>query len=100
MGMRALAALLVVVCACGAPRAADPLPFEPASETSAPPPSKRGPFPVGVRTVTFEDTGRKKLDGSPRILVTEIWYPAEQSVRGQPGTSYDIRPVFTAEQQA
>jgi len=94
----ALTAWMLV--ACGAPRAADPLPFEPASPSATPEPSKRGPFPVGVRTVTFEDTGRKKLDGSPRILVTEIWYPAEQSARGGPGTKYDIRPLFTAEQQA
>ncbi len=89
-----------VLVGCSAARDADPLPFEPASPTAAPSPSKRGPFPVGVRTVTFEDTGRRKLDGSPRILVTEIWYPAEQSARGGAGTDYDIRPYFTEEQQA
>lgn len=38
-----------------------------------------GPFPVGVRTVVFEDKSRKKEDGSPRRIVTEIWYPATES---------------------
>lgn len=76
------------------------LPFEPASATAAPEPSKRGPFPVGVRTLTFEDTGRRKMDGTPRILVTEIWYPATQDTKGKPGTVYDIKPVFTEAQQA
>jgi hypothetical protein len=89
--------VLLLLVACGA---SDPLPFAPAAEGVTPEPSKRGPFPVGVRTVTFEDTGRKKLDGSPRILVTEIWYPATQASRGGPGTSYDIRSYFTDEQQA
>src|SRR6266852_5656967 len=42
-----------------------------------------GPAAVGVTTVTFEDTSRPTMangsfPGSPsRILVTEIWYPAE-----------------------
>ncbi len=89
-----------MVCACSGKQASDVLPFEPASATAAPEPSKRGPFPVGVRTITFEDTGRRKMDGTPRILVTEIWYPATQDTKGKPGTVYDIKPVFTEEQQA
>ena len=91
---------LLVASSCGPKPELDVLPFEPASPAAAPEPSKRGPFPVGVRTVTFEDTGRRKPDGSPRLLVTEIWYPATQATRGESGTTYDIKPVFTEEQQA
>lgn len=102
--MRAFAAalgLLVLLSCSGAPPPpADPLPFEPASSTAAPDPTKPGPFPVGVRTVTWEDTGRRKPDGSPRVLVTELWYPAVQATRGQPTVSYDLKSVFTPEQQA
>lgn len=90
-------ALAVLLGACGDP---DPLPFAEASAMAAPKPSERGPYPVGVRTLTFNDTGRPKLDGSPRVLVTEVWYPATQKSRGGPGTRYDIKPLFTAEQQA
>ncbi len=99
---RLLPLSLVFVLACSAPPVApvDPLPFEEASPTAAPDPTKWGPYPVGVRTVTFEDTGRRKPDGTPRQLVTEIWYPAVQSTRGQPTVSYDIFSVFTPEQQA
>lgn len=97
------AAIAVTCAACSPPQMmepVDPLPFEAASPTAAPEPSKFGPFPVGVRTVSFDDTGRRKADGTPRKLVTEIWYPAVQTTRGQPTESYDIFPVFTAEQQA
>ncbi len=99
---RLLPLSLVLVLACGSPTPppVDPLPFPEASPTAAPDPTKFGPYPVGVRTVTFEDTGRRKPDGTPRQLVTEIWYPAVQSSRGQPTVSYDIFSVFTAEQQA
>ena len=99
----ALVALLlspVALSACGGGGAPDTLPFPPASMTVAPEPSKRGPFPVGVRTLRYEDTGRRKLDGTPRLLVTEIWYPATQETRGAPGTAYDVKPLFTEEQQA
>jgi len=92
-----LAALALVGCGAAA---VDPLPFEPASPTAAPDPTKPGPFPVGVRTVTYEDTGRRKADGTPRVLVTEIWYPATQATRGQPGVSYDIKSVLTDAQVA
>lgn len=91
---------MLALAACGSPAPVDPLPFEPASATAAPDPTKPGPFPVGVRTVTYEDTGRRKPDGSPRILVTEIWYPATQDTRGKPGVDYDITTVFTDEQRA
>lgn len=92
-------ALLAFAFACG-PAPVDPLPFAPASATAAPDPTKPGPYPVGVRTVTFEDTGRRKPDGTPRQLITEIWYPAVQATRGQPTVTYDILSYFTPEQQA
>jgi pimeloyl-ACP methyl ester carboxylesterase len=41
-------------------------------------PFVRGPYPVGVRTVTAVDDTR---DG--RALTIEIWYPATQQYRGQ-----------------
>jgi predicted dienelactone hydrolase len=100
---RSLVTLLVLTTACSAPPPPPPedvLPFEEAAVTSAPDPTKFGPYPVGVRTVTYEDTGRRKPDGTPRQLVTEIWYPAVQSTRGQPTVSYDIFAVFTPEQKA
>ena len=92
---------MLVLVACSAPPPPPPvdvLPFDEASPTAAPDPTKFGPYPVGVRTVTFEDTGRRKPDGSPRLLVTEIWYPAVQSTRGQPTVEYDIFQVFTPAQ--
>jgi len=95
---RALPFLCLSVVACSPPAAPDALPFEPAGPTAAPAPSKFGPFAVGVRTVTHEDRRRPKPDGSPRLLVTEIWYPATQATRGQPTVSYDIRERFTEEQ--
>jgi predicted dienelactone hydrolase len=98
---RFTALVLLVVAACGSPPApADPLPFEPAGPDVVLDPTKPGPFPVGVRTVTFEDTGRRKADGTPRQLVTEIWYPAVQSTRGQPTVRYDITEYFTEAQRA
>jgi len=101
--VRTLPCFLVLTFACGTPQPqppVDPLPFEEASPTAAPDPTKMGPYPVGVRTVIYEDTGRRKPDGTPRKLVTEIWYPAVQETRGQPTVVYDILPVFTPEQQA
>lgn len=100
---RSLLTTLVLATACGAPvtpPVEEKLPFEEASVTAAPDPTKFGPYPVGVRTVTYEDTGRRKADGTPRQLVTEIWYPAVQTTRGQPTVDYDIFQVFTPEQQA
>lgn len=101
--MRALLWVVVVPLslACG-PTSKDPLPFAPAEADggAAPSPSKFGPFQVGVRTVTYADSARKKTtDGGVRELITEIWYPAPQSVKGQPGVSYDVKTVFTPEQQ-
>lgn len=78
----------------------DALPFAEASATATPDPAAFGPYPVGVRTVTYEDGARRKPDGSPRLLKTEIWYPAVQSARGQPGVDYQVLEYFTPEQQA
>lgn len=96
------ASLLVVACTPPPQmmEPEDPLPFAQASERDAPDPAKPGPFAVGVRTVVFEDTGRRKPDGSPRLLTTEIWYPAVQRARGEPTVTYDILGQFTAEQRA
>jgi predicted dienelactone hydrolase len=44
----------------------------------APDPLQAGPYPVGVTTVTFFDPARD------RPLRTEIWYPADESVRELP----------------
>ena len=60
----------------------DTLPFEPAGPDHAPSPIEMGPYPVGVRTVTFEDPTRTTggYEG-PRQLVCEIWYPATDEAR-------------------
>jgi predicted dienelactone hydrolase len=89
---------VAVVLACGKPDP-DRLPFDPAGPKAAPEPSQRGPFPVGVRTVTYDDTGRPNPDGGPRVLTTEIWYPAVQSSRGGEGVSYDLMSEFTDDQK-
>ncbi len=84
--------------ACGSP-AKSPLPFEPAGRVSAPDPTVMGPFGVGVRTTTYEDTSRLEPDGGTRKLVTEIWYPTLPGTTGEKAV-YDILTVFTPEQQA
>jgi predicted dienelactone hydrolase len=54
-----------------------------------------GPAAVGVTTITFEDTSRPTMangsaPGSPsRMLVTEIWYPAEASASPAPTETRD-----------
>ena len=102
--MRAFSALLtaaVVFLGCApTPTVEDALPFEEASAEVVPEPSKMGPYPVGVRTVTYVDARRLNDDGTPRTLKTEIWYPAVQSVRGQPGAEYHVDEYLTAEQRA
>ncbi len=103
MLLRALAFTLVLAAvACGPAPQKDPdlLPFPAAGPDAAPDPSKPGPYPVGVRTVIYEDTGRRKPDGGARQIVTEIWYPATQATRGGPGVDYDILSYFPPEQRA
>ncbi len=62
-----LVALAALVTACG--------------DASAPPPpdpAAPGPYPVGVTRVTLHDAARD------RTLLAEVWYPADESVRGLP----------------
>ena len=41
-------------------------------------PSERGPAPVGVKTLEVRDDAR-----AGRTLPVEVWYPADESHRGQ-----------------
>jgi predicted dienelactone hydrolase len=96
-----LAALFALaLAACGPAALPDPLPFAPASASTVPDPAKMGPFQVGVRTIEIFDSGRPKPDGSPRRLLTEVWYPATQDTAGQPTVDYDPREYLTPEQVA
>jgi predicted dienelactone hydrolase len=94
--LRALFAALLLGAACGA---AAPLPFEPAGPSAAPDPSRPGPFAVGVRTLALSDPARPGPDGAPRLLTTEVWYPAAESARGGPGVAYDVTPLLTEDQR-
>lgn len=51
---------------------------ESASPTSVADPLVAGPYPVGVTRIELHD------DARDRTLLTEIWYPAAESVRGEP----------------
>lgn len=46
--------------------------------SSAPDPVAVGPYPVGVTRIVLRDEGRD------RTLLTEVWYPADESARGLP----------------
>jgi predicted dienelactone hydrolase len=59
-----------------------------AGPDSAPDPTKWGPFPVGLRRVVLVDPSQTNYDGTPRTLVTEIWYPTTKEF-------YDSHPKFT-----
>lgn len=61
-----------------------------ASATEAPNPSEYGPFPVGVRTMTFVIPNTFNDDGSPRTLVTEVWYPAVEAARDGQKDAIDL----------
>jgi predicted dienelactone hydrolase len=76
--------LLLAACAPAAEKATpSSLPFAPAGPSDSPEPSKLGPYPVGVRTVTFIDQTRMTPGRTtPRKLVCEVWYPAVESARG------------------
>lgn len=102
LSVSTLSAIMIAVATnCGPSEPAAPQPaFEPAGPEHAPDPSTFGPFPVGVRTLSFEIGDRTDPDGSPRTLVTEIWYPAVEESRGLPGEQYDLRVFFTPEQTA
>ncbi len=79
---------------------ADDLPFPPAGPDAAPDPALMGPYPVGVMTVELRDDSRPTDEGEPRVLVTEIWYPAVEDARDQPGHVYTQLDIFTEEAQA
>lgn len=55
----------------------------------APNPRLMGPFPVGIKTVTYTDPDNPNEDGSPRILKTEIWYPTTEAYRDAERYAYD-----------
>lgn len=76
------------------------LPFPPAGPDAAPDPSAMGPYPVGVMTVELLDESRPDDAGQPRRLVTEIWYPASEEARGQPGYVYTEEDLLTEEARA
>lgn len=61
------AALVLWLAACGD-----------ASPERAADPTVAGPYPVGVETLVLQDPARG------RTLRTEVWYPADESARGQP----------------
>jgi len=83
----ALAALLAVACGGGQDEGPSPTAV-PTLATAVPTPAledlaERGPFPVGVSTLTLVDESRptdanRDYPGADsRTLVTEVWYPAE-----------------------
>lgn len=78
----------------------DSLPFPPAGPDAAPDPSAMGPYPVGVMTVELVDDSRLDDMGQPRRLPTEIWYPAVEEARGQPGYVYTEEDLLTEEARA
>ncbi len=55
-----------------------------------PPPFARlGPYPVGVKTLILVDASREDpYAGGPRMLVTEVWYPATDEARGRKPTTF------------
>ncbi len=68
------------------------LPFEPAGPNSTPDPMLKGPFPVGVKTLEFDDPSRiTKRTNKPRHLKVEIWYPAEQKYKDGPFDPIDFK---------
>jgi dienelactone hydrolase len=71
--------------ACSHGPDADPLPFDPAGPDAAPDPGAVGPYSVGVRT--FDAAG----------LTVEVWYPAGETARGEPGFVYRIEDLLTAD---
>ena len=59
-----------------------------------------GPYPVGVMTYEgIYDTSRTDQWGNPRHLVTEVWYPATEAARGQPGKAYDLEDLMTDQER-
>jgi predicted dienelactone hydrolase len=72
---------------CGASKKKEPAPPPPAAD-AAPAgyqPFKRGPFPVGVRTIKLTDSAR-----TGRVLPVEVYYPAAEAVRGLDISKQDV----------
>lgn len=67
--------LALLVCASGALSGCGDAS---SASTPAADPAAPGPYPVGVTRVELHD------DSTGRTLLTEIWYPADESVRGLP----------------
>lgn len=64
-------------------------------------PSVPGPFAVGVTTFVVTDPNRlNPVTGEPRQLITEVWYPADESTRNAPREDYGIEDLLTPEQIA
>jgi len=60
-----------------------------------------GPYPVGCRTFVFVDPSRMDVATErPRQLVTEIWYPAGDEVRGKPAVRFSSFLLGKAEEAA
>ncbi len=75
-GLLVLLALVALLAGCG---------HDHDKRSSAPNPLELGPYPVGVTRIELFDEARG------RTLLTEIWYPADESARGQepaPATSF------------
>ena len=102
--LRRSVVLATALLACGS-NGPTPLPFHPASPVVAPDPAVFGPYPVGVTTIVLEDPSRPKADGSPRRLLTEVWYPATEEARAalavgiDVGAYYDVLTLATPAQQ-
>jgi dienelactone hydrolase len=99
----------LLLCLClgttfAACKAEDPyagLPFHPADATSAPDPSKMGPYPVGVVTLDgLFDSSRTDQWGNPRHLVSEVWYPATDAAIGKPGKVYNVEDLMTDQERS
>jgi len=85
-------AWLIALTACGS----SALPFAPAGPDAAPAPSRAGPYRVGVRTLVIEDATRETPGKTgPRRLVTEVWYPTDDT-EGTPA-SYRVPDILSPE---
>ena len=67
-----IALMAIMLAGCGGGGASSSTPSAPGVRD----PSARGPYAVGLTTMTFERPST--LDGSPRSLDTWIWYPAAE----------------------
>lgn len=59
-----------------------------ADETHAPDPKELGPYPVGVKTFTFNHQG---YNNKWRKITVEVWYPATEAARTMTPESIDLQ---------